>query len=424
MLNKFQTYLSSFIEKNPAEHYFIAVSGGHDSMLLLDTCRICVIPITVLHVNYQLRGEESDDDQAFIEQYCQTHALPLKVKRIDLQEKLTSGGNLQQLARKERYGFFQAHLNQVPKANLLVAQHQDDQLETFWLQLFRGAGMSGLQGMLEKNGRILRPLLPFSRTQLAQISQKANLKWREDSSNASTKYLRNLFRLKLLPELEAEIPSLRESIQTVQRVFQEALKERENEIQSLSERIKNDNIITLNELINTPDYLLVEVFKKLQIPAVFTRKMTILIEGEVGKQFSWQADVNAPFQSMMKERDGIRFIPNDSESSITPTFDLHFIQEIPKLFDKNSLYLDHSKIQGNLYVRKWQEGDRMYPIGLEGSKLISDILKDDHVPTSKKSNCFVLCDDEKIICCIGHRIDRRCIANHETKLVIRIDIQQ
>jgi tRNA(Ile)-lysidine synthase len=306
----------------------------------------------------------------------------------------------------------------------MVAQHQDDQLETFWLQLFRGAGMSGLQGMLEKNGRILRPLLPFSRTQLAQISQKANLKWREDSSNASTKYLRNLFRLKLLPELEAKIPSLRESIQTVQRVFQEALKERENEIQSLSERIKNDNIITLNELINTPDYLLVEVFKKLYIPAVFTKKMTILIEGEVGKQYSWQADLNAPFQSMMKERDGIRFIPNDSESSITPLFDSEFIREIPRTFDKNSLYLDHSKIQGNLYIRKWQEGDRMNPIGLKGSKLISDILKDDHVPTSKKSNCFVLCDDEKIICCIGHRIDRRCIADHETKLVIRVDIQQ
>ena len=424
MLNKFQTYLSSFIEKNPAEHFFIAVSGGHDSMLLLDTCRICAIPITVLHVNYQLRGKESDDDQTFIEQYCQTHALPLKVKRIDLQEKLTSGGNLQQLARKKRYDFFESHLNQVTNSCLMVAQHQDDQLETFWLQLFRGAGMSGLQGMLEKNGRILRPLLPFSRTQLAQISQKANLKWREDSSNASTKYLRNLFRLKLLPELEAKIPSLRESIQTVQRVFQEALKERENEIQSLSERIKNDNIITLNELINTPDYLLVEVFKKLYIPAVFTKKMTILIEGEVGKQYSWQADLNAPFQSMMKERDGIRFIPNDSESSITPSFDCEFIREIPRTFDKNSLYLDHSKIQGNLYIRKWQEGDRMYPIGLKGSKLISDILKDDHVPTSKKSNCFVLCDDEKIICCIGHRIDRRCIADHETKLVIRVDIQQ
>ncbi|MDP4637630.1 MAG: tRNA lysidine(34) synthetase TilS [Crocinitomicaceae bacterium] len=424
MLNKFQTYLSSFIEKNPAEHFFIAVSGGHDSMLLLDTCRICAIPITVLHVNYQLRGEESDDDQTFIEQYCQTHALPLKVKRIDLQEKLTSGGNLQQLARKERYDFFESHLNQVTNSCLMVAQHQDDQLETFWLQLFRGAGMSGLQGMLKKNGRILRPLLPFSRTQLAQISQKANLKWREDSSNASTKYLRNLFRLKLLPELEAKIPSLRESIQTVQRVFQEALKERENEIQALSERIKNDDIITLNELTNIPDYLLVEVFKKLQIPAVFTKKMTILIEGEVGKQYSWQADLNAPFQSMMKERDGIRFIPNDSESSVTPSFDSEFIREIPRTFDKNSLYLDHSKIQGNLYIRKWQEGDRMYPIGLKGSKLISDILKDDHVPTSKKSNCFVLCDDEKIICCIGHRIDRRCIADHETKLVIRIDIQQ
>ena len=163
MLNKFQTYFQSFIDKHPAPHYFLAVSGGHDSMLLLDICRRNSIPMTVLHVNYQLRGEESNGDQAFVEAYCQLHSIPIHVHRVDLKEKLISAGNLQQLARKERYDFFQTHLNHVPNSYLLVAQHQDDQIETFWLQLFRGAGLSGLQGMLEKNGRILRPLLSFSK---------------------------------------------------------------------------------------------------------------------------------------------------------------------------------------------------------------------------------------------------------------------
>ena len=118
------------------------------------TCSRNSLPITVLHVNYQLRGEESDGDQAFVETYCQIHTIPIHVHRVDLKEKLTSGGNLQQLARKERYAFFETHLNQTPNSYLLVAQHQDDQLETFWLQLYRGSGMSGLQGMLDKNGRI------------------------------------------------------------------------------------------------------------------------------------------------------------------------------------------------------------------------------------------------------------------------------
>ena len=158
MLNKFQTYIQSFVEKHPAPHYFLAVSGGHDSMLLLDICRRNSLPITVLHVNYQLRGEESDGDQVFVEAYCQLHSIPFYVRKIDLKEKLISGGNLQQLARKERYNFFESHLNQTADSLLMVAQHLDDQIETFWLQLFRGSGLSGLQGMLEKNGRNLRPL--------------------------------------------------------------------------------------------------------------------------------------------------------------------------------------------------------------------------------------------------------------------------
>jgi tRNA(Ile)-lysidine synthase len=423
MLNKFQTYLSSFIEKNPAEHYFIAVSGGHDSMLLLDTCRICAIPITVLHVNYQLRGEESDDDQAFIEQYCQTHALPLKVKRIDLQEKLTSGGNLQQLARKERYGFFQAHLNQIPKANLLVAQHQDDQLETFWLQLFRGAGMSGLQGMLEKNGRILRPFLPFSKMELVQLSKEMNLSWREDSSNQSTKYLRNLFRLKLIPALEQEIPTLRDSIQRIQGVFQSTLEENQAEIEALTNEMLKNKTITLDVIIHLSDFKLVEILKRLSIPVVFAKKIPEILQSEAGKRLSWKVN-DGPFQAIVKERDSLRFVSTNPISFATPTFQAQFISSLPNEFDKNTLFLDQSKIRGELFVRPWTKGDRMQPIGLSGSKLISDILKDDHVPASEKQKRFVLCDDEKIICCIGHRIDRRCIANHETKLLIRVDIQQ
>lgn len=268
MLNKFQTYVQSFIESYPAAQYFVAVSGGHDSMILLDLCRRNSLPITVLHVNYQLRGEESDGDQAFIEEYCRLHVIPCEVHQIDLTEKLKFGGNLQQVARKERYGFFEAHLNRNPNFYLLVAHHQDDQLETFWLQLYRGSGMSGLQGMLDKNGRILRPLLPFSRKELAKLSGEVNLSWREDSSNQSTKYLRNLFRLKLIPALEEEIPTLRDSVQILQGTFQATLHEHQAEIDTVVNGIKNNETITLTEIINIPDYKLVEILKKLSIPLI------------------------------------------------------------------------------------------------------------------------------------------------------------
>jgi tRNA(Ile)-lysidine synthase len=423
MLNKFQTYIQSFIEKYPASHYFLAVSGGHDSMLLLDVCRRNSLPITVLHVNYQLRGEESDGDQAFVEAYCLKHSIPIHVHRVDLKEKLISGGNLQQLARKERYNFFESHLNQQTHSLLMVAQHQDDQLETFWLQLFRGSGLSGLQGMLEKNGRILRPLLSFSKKELSQLSNEVNLSWREDSSNESTKYLRNLFRLKLIPALEEEIPSLRDSIQRLQGVFQSTLKENQAEINSLTEGILKNRMITLDDINHITDFKLVEALKILSIPVVFAKKIPELVQSEVGKCLSWKAN-EGPFQSIVKERDCLRFRPAIPQAVTAPTFKAQLITELPSEFDKNTLFLDQSKIVGELYVRLWTKGDRMQPIGLSGSKLISDILKDDHVPTSEKHGRFVLCDDEKIICCIGHRIDRRSIATEQSKLIIRVEIQQ
>ena len=423
MRNKFFTYFQTFVEKYPAAQYFVAVSGGHDSMLLLELCRSTSIPITVLHVNYQLRGEESKGDQAFVEDYCQRHAIPFHVHRIELKEQLTSGGNLQQLARKERYAFFETHLNQVPNSYLMAAQHQDDQMETFWLQLYRGAGLSGLQGMLEKNGRILRPLLPFSSMELKQLSKEMNLNWREDSSNQSTKYLRNLFRLNLIPALEQEIPTLRDSIQRMQGVFQSTLEENQAEIEAITKSILVNKTITSDEVVHITDFKLVEVLKSLSIPAVFAKKICELLHTEAGKQLIWKPN-EGPFQSIVKERDSFRFLPTNPQAAIRPTFHAQLITELPSVFDKNTLFLDQSMVVGELYVRPWTKGDRMQPIGLSGSKLISDILKDDHVPTSEKHERFVLCDDEKIICCIGHRIDRRSIASEQSKLIIRVEIQQ
>ncbi|MEI8117042.1 MAG: tRNA lysidine(34) synthetase TilS [Flavobacteriia bacterium] len=423
MLNKFQTYLHTFVEKHPAAQYFIAVSGGHDSMLLLEICRRNSLPITVLHVNYQLRGIESQEDQAFVETYCQLHNIPCHVHGVDLQEKLHSGGNLQQLARQERYDFFETHLNQSPNSYLFVAHHQDDQIETFWLQLFRGAGLSGLQGMLEKNGRVLRPLLPFSRKELSELSSELQLAWRNDSSNESTKYLRNLFRLKLIPELEEEIPTLRDSIQTLQIVFQATLEAEQEGINGIVKEILQNKNITLDKVLLFHEYQIVEIIKKLSIPLVLTKKITGLLSSEVGKRLSWKSN-EGPFHELVRERDSLRFIPSIPQKPSTPTFQAKFITTLPTEFDKNVLFLDQSKVQGELFIRPWMEGDRMQPIGLKGSKLISDILKDDRVPSSEKSARFVLCDHEKIICCIGHRIDRRSIASNESKLIIRIEIQQ
>ncbi|MFM6934594.1 MAG: tRNA lysidine(34) synthetase TilS [Flavobacteriales bacterium] len=423
MVNSFLTSLSAFFEKFPSKRFFIAVSGGQDSMLLLDTCRRLNLPIKVLHVNYHLRGKESEEDQKFVTDYCIKHDIPFDVLQSNINETLKSGGNLQQLARSERYAFFQKHLTQESNSYVLVAHHQDDQMETFWLQLYRGAGMSGLQGMKSQNGRVLRPFLSITKKEIQAISKDLNLIWREDASNQSTKYLRNLFRLKLLPELEQQIDTLRNSVQLMQGLFHETLRANESSIQTLFDTVTSRQSIHLYELILMPDFKLIELFKLLHIPLNYVSKIKSLGTSEVGKRYDWNPQ-EGPFQSMIKEREEIRFIPSEKNAENIPTFHINYLNELPSIFDKSSLYLDHSKLKGNLFIRPWQDGDRMQPIGLKGSKLISDILKDDKVPNSDKKNCFVLSDEEKIISCIGHRIDRRSIANEQSKLIIRIDIQQ
>jgi tRNA(Ile)-lysidine synthetase-like protein len=223
--------------------------------------------------------------------------------------------------------------------------------------------------------------------------------------------------------LEQEIPTLRDSIQIIQSVFQSTLKENQAEIEALTNEILKNKTITLDEIFHLSDFKLVEILKRLSIPVVFTKKIPELLQSEAGKRLSWKVN-DGPFQAIVKERDFLRFVSTNPISFATPTFQAQFISSLPTEFDKNTMFLDQSKIRGELYVRPWTKGDRMQPIGLSGSKLISDILKDDHVPSSEKQERFVLCDDEKIICCIGHRIDRRSIANEQSKLLIRVEIQQ
>jgi tRNA(Ile)-lysidine synthase len=421
MPNKLQQEIASFLSQHDAAHYFIAVSGGMDSMLLLELVSGLYSNLTVLHVNYHLRGEESEADQAFVQAYCHSKGIPFLVHNIRLSDKLKDGGNLQQLARDERYAFFKQHLDATPQARLLVAHHQDDQFETFWLQLFRGSGMSGLKGMRAENGRILRPLLPYSKLELSNCAQSISLKWREDSSNQKTTYQRNLLRLTRLPELEREIPTLRDSVLYLQQLFQAHLTDFESTLSILMETLKNTDTITLSELIQLQDYQLIELIKKVGVPTAHLDAFLHLISAETGKKITWRNTEFGLYHAVIRERESLRFIRTSSAPVRMPEIHIEKVTSLPTIFSKYVLYLDADHLNGALHVRHWKIGDRIYPIGLNGSKLISDILKDAKVQHSEKKQQFVLCDDENILACIGHCIDRRAIAKKESREILRID---
>jgi tRNA(Ile)-lysidine synthase len=421
MPNKLQQEIASFLSQYDAAHYFIAVSGGMDSMLLLELVSGLNSNLTVLHVNYHLRGEESEADQAFVQAYCHTKGIPCMVHSIQLSDKLKYGGNLQQLARDERYAFFKQHLEEIPQARLLVAHHQDDQFETFWLQLFRGSGMSGLKGMRAENGRILRPLLPYSKKELSTYAKSISLKWREDSSNQKTTYQRNALRLKRLPELQKKIPTLRDSVLYLQQLFQEHLTDFESTLSILIESLKNTGTITLSDISQIHDYQSIELIKRIGIPTAHLDAFLALISAETGKKITWRNTESGLYHAVIRERESLRFIRASSEPVRMPKFHIKKVTRLPANFSKHVLYLDADHLNGALHVRPWKIGDRIYPIGLNGSKLISDILKDAKVQHSEKKQQFVLCDDEKILACIGYCIDRRAIAKNESREILRID---
>jgi tRNA(Ile)-lysidine synthase len=184
--------LRAYFKTNKASCYLVAVSGGKDSMLLCELLRKLALPFEVVHVNYGLRGAESEADQAFVEAYCLQYNLPLHLKRVALAASLQQQPqNLQAEARRIRYAFFSEIQQQQPDILICTAHHAADQVETFWLQLARGAGMKGLAAMAYSQKGLLRPLLNLRPETLHEVALELELKWREDSSNAALKYRRN-----------------------------------------------------------------------------------------------------------------------------------------------------------------------------------------------------------------------------------------
>lgn len=182
----------------------LGCSGGMDSMLLLEVLHSLHQKTVVVHVNYHLRGAASDADMQCVVEACERFDIPVEVFHAGEGYK----GNLQEYAREFRYARFQEVAQEYKAQWILTAHHAQDQTETFFLHLFRGAGLNGLSGIPERQGKILRPLLPFTREFLYKAAQECKLHWREDESNAKTDYRRNQFRHEVLPELQKFEPEI------------------------------------------------------------------------------------------------------------------------------------------------------------------------------------------------------------------------
>lgn len=398
----------------------LALSGGIDSMVLADMLLKGKADFVLAHCNFHLRGEESDGDEQFVRAYAKRNGLTLYVKQFDTMGYAKEHGlSIEMAARDLRYAWFEELRQQLGYDYIAVAHHADDQLETFFINLLRGAGIRGLKGMQPVNGHIIRPLLDISREEIHQYAMENGIKWREDHTNAETQFLRNKIRHELLPVIDSISKEGRASIlKSISHLASENELYRELVKEKLESIVPQGVLCSFN---NLSEQLL---FEWLRDYGFNTDQVHFIHEAlnhsQPGTSFF------SPTHRVTIERDGLELTPlcQPTESSVQLTYE-QFPKGDCKTLDQSPevAQLDYDKLVFPLQLRKWQAGDRFYPLGMKGSRLLSDFLKDLKLTTRQKEECHVLTTaNDEIVWVVGRRIDERFKVTDQTKTILKIQM--
>ena len=434
MLTKFQKYLSdnSVILKD--QRLLLALSGGVDSCVLLDLCLKSGLRPALAHCNFQLRGQASKEDADWIQNLAREKGFECHVQNFDTQVyALKKKVSIQMAARQLRYRWFDTLSEQNDYDLILVAHHADDALETFMINAMRGTGLKGLLGIPERRGKILRPMLSFSREEIMLYALENKIQWREDLSNAKTDYLRNALRHQVIPQWKKRDPNFDQQ-------FQETLKhlgEAQDVLEDVISKFKKNNFIPQKQgfkisidvlkVLSSLNYYLHALFAPYGFGNLADLKQ--LMHSQSGKQLF------SSTHRLIKDRQYFLLTPIEASPSesysiasgltnINTPLRLFFTQEKTfKKVDSKSLMLDKSKLKFPLILRKWKQSDYFYPNGLKGSKKLSKYFKDEKYSLLEKEAQWLLCSGDDIVWVVGERADQRFLANADTKdkLLIRYD---
>ena len=432
MLSKFEKHVASYFPFLKGKKLLLAVSGGIDSMVLMRLCIEMKMDISVAHCNFSLRGDESDADEYFVKSQTDKLQIPIFIKKFDttkIAEKEKS--SIQVVARNLRYEWFNTLLINNDYDYILTAHHLDDSLETFLINFTRGSGLNGLTGIPQQNVSIVRPLLPFSRTEIEIFANENKVEWREDSSNASGKYLRNKLRHDVIPMLKELNPSLLHSFENTISNLQQAQSLVDDASRIVYRKVVTDTNfqkrINLTELIQLPNYN-AYLYQWLE-PLGFSDWESIndLATAQSGKQ------IHSQNHTLLKDRNFLIVFPKQ-ESEKTTLFLIEKDQNEIKFPLKikfcnvddisnqatNTIFVDEDKLQFPLVIRKWQEGDWFYPHGLNGKKKLSKFFKDEKYSLLDKSEAWLLCSNNQIVWIIGDRQDDRFKVTETTTKILNI----
>ena len=438
MLKAFKNHIKQNLPFLEESKLLVAISGGVDSVVLTHLCKEAKLDFALAHCNFNLRGNESDADESFVLELAEDLDVEVFIQNFDTEsfaknEKLS----IQLAARQLRYDWFFELSEQLNFDYILTAHHADDNLETFLINLSRGTGLEGLKGIPEVNETIVRPLLSFSREDIEDYAKTNHLKWREDSSNASTKYLRNKLRHDVIPVLKDINPDVLANFQNTLA----HLNDSSTIVEDAVDFFLNKAIVTINdnqisykisefEALNNPKAYLFEIFKDYG----FTQWKDIenLLTAQSGKL------VFSKTHQLLKDRDCLILseISSEKNNEIVTILEeqneiklpngilcIESVEEIGET-DKSIIYIDKKTLKYPLTVRHWEKGDYFYPLGMQGKKKLSKFFKDEKLSLLDKQKTLLLCSDHQVVWVINHRADNRFKLTKQTQDILKIKYQK
>ena len=440
MFEGFNSFLTKLDLCRPDHRILLAVSGGIDSVVMAHLFKEAGYHCTIAHCNFQLRGEDSDLDEALVRSLASSLEFPLVIKHFEVEAEMQERGiSLQMAARDLRYAWFEELLAGHSLDRVATAHNKNDAVETFFLNLSRGSGIKGLKGISPKRGKIIRPLLFASRPRIESYQQKHAIKFREDESNLETKYQRNKIRHDVLPVMEQVNPGFMEMMEAnmerlseVYEIYQQAIEQVRLE---LFKEVQGKITIETDKLRDlTPQGTwLYELFS----PYGFTRSqcdgISKIMDSGPGRQSI------STSHKLYKDRNQMFLVPSQQES-----FERYYLDDPEKqsllpfpmdmeVLDRSKLTtipddpmiacLDLDKIQFPLTIRRWMFGDYFYPLGMDQIKKLSDFFVDTKVPVPLKERTWIMASGNKIVWILGHRIDNRFRITPSTSRVLRLSFQ-
>ncbi len=439
MLEQFQNFIKKEKLFNAEDKILLAVSGGMDSVLMCELFHKAGFKFAIAHCNFQLRGEESNQDETFVSDLSKKYNVPFFVTSFQTNDYAKKRGiSIQMAARELRFNWFQELIESENYDYVATAHHLDDQIETFFVNLSRGTGIAGLHGILPKHGNIIHPLLFVFRKDIEEYISENKIDYREDSSNKSTKYKRNKLRHDILPLFEELNPNFSEIITKNINQLRESEIIFRKEINRFKRKAVHSksgktfvNIKILKNYNQTSTYLY-EFLTQYNFSYTTVGDIVRSLDEISGKQFFSET------HRLLKDRECLIIAPlSDNkfgddyfiekgklEISEPINLSFHSIEysddyKIPK--QSSIAALDSSKLEFPLVLRKWKQGDYFYPLGMNKKKKLSNFFIDEKFSIIDTENIWLVCSGEKIAWIVGHRIDNRFRINKNTKDIFQIE---